>query len=152
MAHRLVTAAASPLIGLAAGGFDLLRRVPAGLQRVDVAWPHCKRVERTAAIATGGRDPKLTPEEAIQAAHKTLRKSLAADLLDQVKQVSPAFFEHLVVDVLVHMGYGGSRQEAGEAIGQAGDEGIDGIIKEDRLGLDIIKLEISILTSQYAEI
>ena len=69
-----------------------------------------------------------------------------------MKQVSPAFFEHLVVDVLVHMGYGGSRQEAGEAIGQAGDEGIDGIIKEDRLGLDIIKLEISILTSQYAEI
>ena len=89
----------------------------------------------------GDTDSKLTPEEAIQAAHKTLRKSLAADLLDQVKQASPAFFEHLVVDVLVHMGYGGSRQEAGEAIGQAGDEGIDGIIKEDRLGLDIIYIQ-----------
>lgn len=92
--------------------------------------------------ATQGEvDSKLTPEEAIQVAHETLRKSLAADLLDQVKQASPAFFEHLVVDVLVHMGYGGSRQEAGEAIGQAGDEGIDGIIKEDRLGLDIIYIQ-----------
>ena len=89
----------------------------------------------------GGADPELTPEEAIQAAHTTLQKSLAADLLDQVKQASPAFFEQLVVDVLVHMGYGGSRQEAGEAIGQAGDEGIDGIIKEDRLGLDIIYIQ-----------
>ena len=89
----------------------------------------------------GGTDPKLIPEEVIQAAHKILRKSLAADLLDQVKQASPAFFEHLVVDVLVQMGYGGSRQEAGKAIGQAGDEGIDGIIKEDRLGLDIIYIQ-----------
>ena len=89
----------------------------------------------------GGTDPELTPEEAIQAAHTTLQKSLATDLLDQVKQASPAFFEQLVVDVLVHMGYGGSRQEAGEAIGQAGDEGIDGIIKEDRLGLDIIYIQ-----------
>ena len=53
-------------------------------------------------------------------------------------QASPAFFEQLEVDVLVRMGYGGSRMDAGEAIGQAGDEGIDGIIKEDLLGLDII--------------
>lgn len=62
-------------------------------------------------------------------------------LLDQVMQASPAFFELLVVDVLVRMGYGGSRKDAGEAIGQAGDEGIDGIIKEDRLGLDIIYIQ-----------
>ena len=86
-------------------------------------------------------DPELTPEQALHTSYQTLRNSLAADLLDQVKQASPAFFEHLVVDVLVHMGYGGSRQEAGEAIGQAGDEGIDGIIKEDRLGLDIIYIQ-----------
>ena len=86
-------------------------------------------------------DPELTPEQALHTSYQTLRNSLAADLLDQVKQASPAFFEQLVVDVLVHMGYGGSRQEAGEAIGQAGDEGIDGIIKEDRLGLDIIYIQ-----------
>ena len=72
---------------------------------------------------------------------KTLRNSVAGDLLDQVTRSSPAFFERLVVDVLVAMGYGGSRREAGEAIGHAGDEGIDGIIKEDRLGLDIIYLQ-----------
>ena len=83
----------------------------------------------------------VTPEEALQDAYETLRNSLAADLLDQAKQSSPSFFESLVVDVLVRMGYGGSRKDAGEAIGQAGDEGIDGIIKEDRLGLDIIYIQ-----------
>lgn len=85
--------------------------------------------------------PEETPEEALQAAYQTLRNSVASDLLDQVKRSSPAFFERLVVDVLLAMGYGGSRQEAGEAIGHAGDEGIDGIIKEDRLGLDIIYIQ-----------
>ena len=83
-------------------------------------------------------EPAVTPEEALQDAYETLRSSLAEELLEQVMQSSPAFFELLVVDVLVRMGYGGSRKDAGEAIGQAGDEGIDGIIKEDRLGLDII--------------
>jgi len=67
-----------------------------------------------------------------------LRNSLAEELREQVMQASPAFFEQLEVDALVRMGYGGSRMDAGEAIGQAGDEGIDGIIKEDLLGLDII--------------
>lgn len=85
--------------------------------------------------------PTVTPEEALQDAYETLRQSLAADLLEQVKQASPAFFESLVVDVLVRMGYGGSRKDAGEAIGQVGDEGIDGIIQEDRLGLDIIYIQ-----------
>lgn len=83
----------------------------------------------------------FTPEEALQDAYETLRNSLAEELLGEVMQASPAFFEGLVVDVLVRMGYGGSRKDAGEAIGQAGDEGIDGIIKEDRLGLDIIYLQ-----------
>lgn len=85
--------------------------------------------------------PEETPEEALQAAYQTLRNSVASDLLDQVRRSSPTFFERLVVDVLVAMGYGGSRREAGEAIGHAGDEGIDGIIKEDRLGLDIIYIQ-----------
>ena len=86
-------------------------------------------------------EPAVTPEEALQDAYETLRSSLAEELLEQVMQSSPAFFELLVVDVLVRMGYGGSRKDAGEAIGQAGDEGIDGIIKEDRLGLDIIYIQ-----------
>ena len=82
-----------------------------------------------------------TPEEDLQDAYEILRNSLVADLLDQVMQSSPAFFERLVVDVLVGMGYGGSRKDAGDAIGRSGDEGIDGIIKEDRLGLDIIYIQ-----------
>ncbi len=89
----------------------------------------------------GDDPPPVGPDEALQDAYETLRKNLAVDLLDQVKQASPTFFESLVVDVLVRMGYGGSRKDAGEAIGQAGDEGIDGIIKEDRLGLDIIYIQ-----------
>jgi restriction system protein len=82
-----------------------------------------------------------TPEEVIEAAYQRLRESLATELLETIKDNSPAFFEQLVVDLLVRMGYGGTRKDAGQAIGKAGDEGIDGIIKEDRLGLDIIYIQ-----------
>lgn len=84
---------------------------------------------------------KITPEDALAAAYQTLRNNLELELLDQIKASSPAFFERLVVDLLVGMGYGGSRQDAGRAIGRAGDGGIDGIIKEDKLGLDVIYLQ-----------
>lgn len=82
-----------------------------------------------------------TPEDAMASAYQRVRKNLEAELLEQVKAVSPAFFERLVVDLIVTMGYGGSRQDAGRAIGRTGDGGIDGIIKEDRLGLDVIYLQ-----------
>lgn len=82
-----------------------------------------------------------TPEERLESSYQSLRKELAEVILQQVMQASPAFFEQLVVDVLVAMGYGGSRIDAGKAIGQSGDEGIDGVIKEDRLGLDLIYLQ-----------
>lgn len=82
-----------------------------------------------------------TPEETLEAAHLRLRADLAAELLSRVKGSSPRFFEHLVVELLLKMGYGGSREEAGEAVGAAGDEGIDGVINEDRLGLDTIYLQ-----------
>jgi len=86
-------------------------------------------------------DSSQTPEEALDAAYERLRGDLEAELLDQVRDTSPAFFERLVVELLVGMGYGGSRVDAGRAIGRSGDEGIDGIIKEDRLGLDAIYLQ-----------
>jgi restriction system protein len=82
-----------------------------------------------------------TPEEALERAYQNLRADLAADLLNQIKQTAPAFFERLVVELLLKMGYGGSRKDAGRAIGRSGDEGIDGIIKEDKLGLDIIYIQ-----------
>ncbi|MBR8829401.1 MAG: restriction endonuclease [Gomphosphaeria aponina SAG 52.96 = DSM 107014] len=83
----------------------------------------------------------LTPEESIEAAHQRLQDNLAQELLVQVKSCSADFFERLVVDLLLQMGYGGTRKDAGQAIGGSGDEGIDGIIKEDRLGFDIIYLQ-----------
>lgn len=82
-----------------------------------------------------------TPEDVLASAYEAIRANLEADLLEQVKSCSPAFFERLVVDLLVKMGYGGNRQEAGKAIGQSGDEGIDGIINEDKLGLDVIYIQ-----------
>jgi restriction system protein len=82
-----------------------------------------------------------TPEEMLEAGYQSLRRELARDLLQRVKSVSPRFFERLVVDLLVAMGYGGSRKDAGQAVGQSGDGGIDGIIKEDRLGLDVVYVQ-----------
>lgn len=82
-----------------------------------------------------------TPEEAIEAAYKGLRAELGDELLSRILSASPDFFERLVVELLVKMGYGGSRRDAGEKIGRSGDEGIDGVIKEDRLGLDTIYIQ-----------
>jgi restriction system protein len=86
-------------------------------------------------------DQEKTPEEVLESAYQNLREELAQDLLQQIKTSPPALFERIVVELLVAMGYGGSRKDAGEALGKSGDEGIDGIIKEDRLGLDIIYLQ-----------
>ena len=82
-----------------------------------------------------------TPEELIGIGHQKLQEDLASELLDRIKDCSPSFFEKLVVELLVKMGYGGSRQDAGKAIGKSHDEGIDGIIKEDKLGLDIVYIQ-----------
>jgi restriction system protein len=82
-----------------------------------------------------------TPVEAIETAYQTVRSSLVTELLEQIKGCSPGFFENLVVEVLVKMGYGGTRKEAGEVLGKSGDEGIDGVINEDRLGLDVIYIQ-----------
>ena len=85
--------------------------------------------------------PEQTPDESLEAAYQKIRKELAQELLKQIKQCSPAFFEKLVVDLLVKMGYGGTRRDAGQAVGRTGDGGVDGIINEDRLGLDAIYLQ-----------
>jgi restriction system protein len=82
-----------------------------------------------------------TPEENLDKAYQRIRKSLASELLNKVVELSPTFFERLVVELLVKMGYGGSIKDAGKAIGKSGDEGIDGTIKEDKLGLDIIYVQ-----------
>lgn len=82
-----------------------------------------------------------TPEEKLEKSYLQIRNSLATDILEKVIGLSPSRFEKLVVELLVKMGYGGSIQDAGKAMGKVGDEGIDGIIKEDKLGLDIIYIK-----------
>ena len=82
-----------------------------------------------------------TPQELLEEGFQKIKKDLSQELLGYVKQSSPRFFERLVVDLLLVMGYGGSRKDAGQAVGQSGDGGIDGIIKEDKLGLDVIYLQ-----------
>lgn len=82
-----------------------------------------------------------TPEEILEDAYEEIQDGLAQELLEMVKQSTPSFFERLVVELLVKMGYGGSRRDAARAVGQVGDEGIDGIIDEDRLGLDTIYIQ-----------
>lgn len=85
--------------------------------------------------------PQQTPEEQLEAGYVRHRASLASDLLAKLRECSPQYFEQVVVDLLVAMGYGGSRRDAGRAVGRAGDGGIDGIIKEDHLGLDGIYVQ-----------
>lgn len=82
-----------------------------------------------------------TPEEALESSYEKLNASLASEVLARVKSSSAEFFEGLVVDLLLKMGYGGSRSDAGRVLGKSGDEGIDGVISEDRLGLDLVYLQ-----------
>ncbi|MDR2552764.1 MAG: restriction endonuclease [Treponema sp.] len=82
-----------------------------------------------------------TPEELMESAFQNIKRTLADEILEKVRSIAPSFFEKLVVDLLVKMGYGGSIKDAGKAVGKASDEGIDGTIKEDKLGLDVIYIQ-----------
>ena len=100
------------------------------------------KAAQTRRKSAGDEKPnEKTPEEVLEDAYQSLHDDLTEELLGRIKVGSPAFFEQLVVELLVKMGYGGSRKEAGEAVGRGGDEGIDGIIREDRLGLDVVYLQ-----------
>ncbi|MCX5868290.1 MAG: restriction endonuclease [Proteobacteria bacterium] len=127
-------------------GLDVLKQKP---QKIDVnfllqfkefqefrALRHLKSEEASEPEAND-----KTPEESLEIAYQRIRDDLAAELLQRLKTCSPAFFERLVVEVIVKMGYGGNRQDAGKAVGKSGDGGIDGIIKEDKLGLDAIYIQ-----------
>jgi restriction system protein len=101
-----------------------------------------RKNDKTAKVLTEtAEDVNDTPEESLETANQTIRNALAAEIIEKVKTCSPGFFERLVVELLVKMGYGGTLQEAGKAVGKSGDGGIDGIINEDRLGLDVIYLQ-----------
>lgn len=87
------------------------------------------------------KDEELTPEEALENAYQKIRNDLADELLDTILKSPPVFFEKLVVELLVAMGYGGTQRETARAVGKSGDEGIDGIIDEDKLGLETIYIQ-----------
>jgi restriction system protein len=106
-----------------------------------VAFRELRHERRDEAVVPVTVSTDATPEEALDGAYARLRLDLEGDLLDLVKSASPSFFERLVVELLVRMGYGGTLQDAGQAVGKSGDGGIDGIIKEDRLGLDVIYIQ-----------
>lgn len=93
------------------------------------------------AHPSSSESESTTPEETLELAYQQLRDEVANELLHMIKSNSPVFFEKLVINLLVRMGYGGSVKEAGSATSKTGDEGIDGMIKEDRLGLDAIYLQ-----------
>ena len=100
-----------------------------------------KNKKESAAIDQPANNTDQTPEESLEYAYQKLHSELSKELLGIIKSCSPVFFEKLVIDLLITMGYGGSRKEAGQAMGKSGDGGIDGIINEDKLGLDVIYLQ-----------
>lgn len=85
--------------------------------------------------------PDATPDETLRAAHRKINASLAADLIDRVRRSTPQFFEELIVELLVGMGYGGTSEDAGHALGRSGDDGVDGVIDQDPLGVDQIYIQ-----------
>lgn len=117
-------------------GRDTVRTGP---ERITAKWLKQFTGEDNAPEPDPG--PVATPEEELANSYQRLRMILADELLERIKRSSPPFFEQLVVDLLVAMGYGGSLADAGQAVGRSGDGGIDGIIKEDRLGLDFIYVQ-----------
>jgi restriction system protein len=124
-------------------GLQVLASAPSAINvRFLTQFPEFVEFRSPSRKAESQPDAELeTPEELLEVSYQNLRLSLAQDLLERVKKCSPPFFEQLVVDLLVAMGYGGSRKDAGQAVGQSGDGGVDGIIKEDKLGLDIVYIQ-----------
>lgn len=109
-----------------------------------IAFKNSKRkVQKPVSENNGAKETgeQRTPEEILEDAYQEIRDSVAQDVLENIMNCSPTFFERLVVELLVKMGYGGSRKDAARAVGQTGDGGIDGIIDEDRLGLDTIYIQ-----------
>jgi restriction system protein len=136
---------------ITARGQELLKKQPKAIDaRFLKQYPEFLEFQQLKGTRSGDKtiEPKVTsdisiatPSEALETAYENLRDELTDELLSKLKKTSPAFFERVVVELLVKMGYGGSRSDAGKAIGKSGDGGIDGIIKEDKLGLDVVYIQ-----------
>jgi restriction system protein len=138
---------------IAPRGVDVLKKSPARidnafLSQFDEFRAFRQKKTKTASLASSATDDtendvgaSLTPLERVEGAYNELREALADELLSRVRSMKPKAFEQLVVDVLVAMGYGGSQLDAAQVVGKSGDGGIDGVIKEDRLGLDMVYVQ-----------
>lgn len=148
---KLVENVGRGLFRITARGQEVLSR---NLDRIDrsvlVQFPEYQEFQQRRRVADDTEDQLAedvsqenlkTPDELLDDAYKAIRLKLTGEIIEKVKVCSPTFFERLVVELLVNMGYGGSQQDAGKAVGRSGDGGIDGIIKEDKLGLDVIYLQ-----------
>ncbi len=124
-------------------GLELLRQKPSRIDnRLLGQFAEFKQFKALKHMKPTKRiEEELTPREALDNAYQSIRNELAGDLLQQLKIVPPSMFENIVVDLITKMGYGGNREDAVAAIGGTGDEGVDGIIKEDRLGLDVVYIQ-----------
>lgn len=126
-------------------GLDVLKENP-----VEIDMPYLKRfpefieftaIKRQEKQSLSQEEQQQTPQELLGLSYQQIKGELTQEILKSIKETQPDFFERLVVELLLKMGYGGSRKDAGEAIGISGDEGIDGIIKEDKLGLDTVYIQ-----------
>jgi restriction system protein len=127
-------------------GLDVLKSKPANITKEFLTqFPEFREFQsrQNAKIENDEEtsEHERTPDEVLDSAYQTLRRTLTQDLLDRIKSSSPRFFERVVVDLLLTMGYGGSDFDAGRIVGKSGDGGIDGIINEDKLGLDAIYIQ-----------
>lgn len=102
---------------------------------------HADEADTSVSPATEVKPSTATPEEVVEAAYNAVRAALRVDLMDRILQNSPSFFERVIVDLLVGMGYGGSHRNASEQLGGSGDGGVDGVINEDVLGLDRVYIQ-----------
>jgi restriction system protein len=123
---------------------DALKAYPAFVEFYKASVTSLSKSEAPAAVDASSVS---TPEEQINAAHSVLTSALRADLLSRILEQSPAFFERVIVDLLIAMGYGGTHENATLRLGKSGDGGIDGVVDEDRLGLDRIYIQ----AKRYAE-
>lgn len=127
---------------ITSAGLEVLRTNP---EKIDLKflsqYPGFKSYLNRVPASADAVEMAQTPEEVLENTCKQLRKTLAAEVLSLVKSCSPAFFERLVLDLMLKMGYGGAIGSESKISGRPGDEGIDGVIREDRLGLDLIYLQ-----------
>lgn len=142
----LVSAPKRGYVQITKRGLDVLGKNP---KRIDNkllrSFPEFREFQRgkpdDKTDGPGSSDERVDPQERVELGYLSIRKQLSTELLDRIKDCSPKFFERLVVDLLLAMGYGGSRRDFGCVIGKPGDRGLDGLIKEDKLGLDVVYIQ-----------